>query len=233
MNKNYFREVKNLTESKKRVMDNVLHELENTSKTQKHKWNSVLLTSVLGISLMLGIMFFVLNEIENGNEQLTRNEQQSPSEKQSDFVKPKFSFEKGQLYILGLTLGYSQERVIERLGEKYSIEQEDGSGADYVMVYDGVARFYFFEDKLKSILLMKVDKKYFNQLFAEYEGYKFTSSYSLINPDDDRFIYSKETNQILKATTNVPNKDLYLYLGFAGPELMENPDFIEMEHNLK
>ncbi|WP_313798872.1 hypothetical protein [Cytobacillus sp.] len=233
MNKYFFREVKNLTESKKRVMKNVLYELENTAKTPKHKWCSVLLTPVLGISLMAGITFFILNEIENENEQWTTNEQQSPPEKHIDFVKPTFSFEKGQLYIFGLTLGDSQESVIESLGEKYSIEQEDGSGADYVMVYDGVARLYFFEDKLINILLMKVDKKYFNQLFAEYEGFKFTSSYSLMNPDDDRFIYSKETNQILKATTNVPNKDLYLYLGFAGPELMENPDFIEMKQNLK
>ncbi|MEH7346997.1 hypothetical protein V7122_24495 [Bacillus sp. JJ1532] len=211
-------------------MKNFMNELNNTSKTPKHNLRYVVLTFVLAIS----IMFFVLNEILIENEQITTTEQQSPTKMDSDLLKPTVFFEQSNLYIDGITLADSQERVIERLGEKYSIEQEDGSGADIVMDYDGVARFYFLEDKLVQILLMKVDKKYFDQLFADYKGFKFTSSSSIINTDyDDRYIYSKETNQILKATTNVPNRDLYLYLGYAGPELMDNPDFIKMELNLE
>ncbi|MBS4190393.1 hypothetical protein KHA94_09295 [Bacillus sp. FJAT-49705] len=231
MNKYLFREVKNLTESKERVMKNVLQELENTSKRPKHKWRNVVLTLVLAISL-IGIMFLFLNEMLIGNEQITATEQQSQTEMYSELKKPTFFLKQGNLNIHGITLGDSQESVIELLGEKYSIEQEDGSGADFVMDYDGVARYYFREDKLFQIVLMKVDKKYFDQLFADYKGFKFTSPSS--NTDDDnRYIYSKETNQILKATTDVPNRDLYLYLGFAGPELMENPGFIEVEQNLK
>ena len=231
MNNNTFKDVKNLTESKERVMENVLQELENTSRRPKHKWRNVLLTPVLAISL-IGIMFLVLNEILIENEQITATEQQSQTEIHSELKNPTVSFEQGNLYIHGITLGDSQKSVIELLGEKYSIEQEDGSGADFVMDYDGVARYYFREDKLVQIVLMKVDKKYFDQLFADYKGFKFTSSSS--NTDDDnRYIYSKETNQILKATTDVPNRDLYLYLGYAGPDLMENQEFLKMEQNLE
>ncbi len=226
-----------LTESKERVMKNVLQELENTSKRPKYKWRNVLLTPVLAISL-IGIMFLVLNEILIENEQLTATEQQSPTEMHSELKKPTVFLKQGNLYMLGFTLGDSQERIIERLGEKYSMEQEDGSGADFVMDYDGVARFYFREDKLFQIVLMKVDKKYFDQLFADYKGFKFTSSNSNSNSnsntdDDNRYIYSKETNQILKATTDVPDKDLHLYLKKAGPDLMENQDFLKMEQNLE
>ena len=187
----------------------------------------ILLTLVLAI-----MMFFVLNEMLTENEQITTTEQQSLTKMDSDLIKPIVFFEQGYLYIDGFTLGDSQERIIERLGEKYSIEQEDGSGADFVMDYDGLARYYFREGKLFRIVLMKVDKKYFDQLFVDYKGFKFTSSSSNTD-DDDRYIYSKETDQILKATTNVPNQDLYLYLLYAGPELMENPDFIEMEQNFE
>lgn len=228
MNKYIFREVKDLTESKERVMKNVLQELGNTSKVPKHKWRFPVLTFVVGISMM----FFVINEIVIKNEQITTQKQQPPTDMHADLIKPTVFLEQGNLYIHGITLGDSQESVIERLGENYLIEQEDGSGADFVMDYEGVTRFYFREDKLFQMLLMKVDKKYFDQLFADYEGFKFTSSSS--NTDDDnRYIYSKETNQILKATTDVPDRNLYLYLGYAGPELMENPDFIEMEQNLE
>lgn len=230
MNNNTFKDVTNLTESKKRVMQNVMHELENTSKTSKLKWRYIVLTLVLAISMVI----FVLNEIVIENEQGTATEQQSQTEMYSELKKPTFFLKQGYLYIHGISLGDSQESLIELLGEKYSMEQEDGSGADFVMDYDGVARYYFREDKLVQILLMKVDKKYFDQLFADYKGFKFTSSNSKINTDnDDRFIYSKETNQILKATTNVPNRDLYLYLGFAGPEVRENQEFLKMEQNLE
>lgn len=59
---------------------------------------------------------------------------------------------------------------------------EDGSGADFVLNYDGV---------------------------------KVNSS-----TDDNRYIYSKETSQIVKATL-VPDGNLYLYLFYAGPDILE------------
>ncbi|MEH7380872.1 hypothetical protein V7138_10365 [Bacillus sp. JJ1533] len=145
--------------------------------------------------------------------------------------KPAFSNEKGYLHVHGITLGDSMDRIIDRLGEKYAIEEEDGSGADEVFDYNGLARFYFIDKKVDMIVLTKVDKKYFNKVFDDYEGSKFTS---FINEaDSDRYFYSTETNQVLKATTNVPNQDLYLYLTYPGPEILENPDYLKMKQNVK
>ncbi|MCC3357080.1 sigma-E factor regulatory protein RseB domain-containing protein [Bacillus sp. REN16] len=168
-------------------------------------------------------------ERESANEGPKQNDKQQPPE--LNLQKPSFSNEKGYLYVHGITLGDSMDKVIERLGEKYSVDEEDGSGADVILDYNGFARFYFKDKKVNWILLMKVDKKYFNNLFDGYEGSKFTS---LINgADSDRYFYSKVTNQILKATTNVPNRDLYLYLIYPGPEIQENPDFLKMEQSLE
>ncbi|MEH7383372.1 sigma-E factor regulatory protein RseB domain-containing protein [Bacillus sp. JJ1533] len=169
------------------------------------------------------------SERESAHEESKQNEKQQSTD--LNLQKPSFSNQKGYLYVHGITLGDSMDKVIERLGEKYSVDEEDGSGADVILDYNGLARFYIKDQKVNWILLMKVDKKYFNNLFDGYEGSKFTS---LINgADSDRYFYSKETNQILKATTNVPNRDLYLYLTYPGPEILENPDFQKMEQSLE
>ncbi|RFB18685.1 hypothetical protein DZB84_00045 [Bacillus sp. HNG] len=156
-----------------------------------------------------------------------RQKQNDKQQTELNLHKPIFSNEKGYFYVHGITLGDSMDKVIERLGEKYSLDEEDGSGADVILDYNGLARFYFKDKKLDWILLMKVDKKYFNNVFGDYEGSKFTSD------DSDRYFYSMETNQILKATTNVPNQDLYLYLSYPGPEIQENPDFLKMKQSLE
>lgn len=204
-------EVKDLRTSKQRIIRNVVNEIESTSRRSKHKWRYVIITAVLTISAML----FVFNEI------FMENEQQFTTEIQMDFTKPTFSDKQGLLYLSGVTLGDSQSKVIERLGVNYTIDDfEDGSGADFIMDYDGIARFYFYQEKLDSIIFMKVDKIYFDKLFSDYKGFKFLTSAS----NNDRYFYSKETGQLLKATI-VPDGNLYLYLMRGGKDLLENPDF--------
>ncbi|WP_419959317.1 hypothetical protein [Psychrobacillus sp. BM2] len=208
-------EVKDLTTSKQRVMRNVVNEIENTSRKSKHKWKYVVISAILTISAML----FVFNEI------FIKNEQQSATEVQLDFTKPTFSEEQGLLYLHGVTLGDSQSKVIERLGKNYTIDDyEDGSVADFILDYDGIARFYFYQDKLDLIIFMKVDEIYFDKLFNEYDGFKFLTS----SNNNDRYFYSRETGQLLKATI-IPNGDLYLYLMHGGKDLLENPDFPKIE----
>lgn len=208
-------EVKDLTTSKQRVMRNVVNEIENTSRKSKYKWQYVVITAILTISAML----FVFNEI------FIKNEQQFATEVQLDFTKPTFSEEQGLLYLHGVTLGDSQSKVIERLGKNYTIDDyEDGSVADFILDYDGIARFYFYQDKLDLIIFMKVDEIYFDKLFNEYDGFKFLTS----SNNNDRYFYSRETGQLLKATI-IPNGDLYLYLMHGGKDLLENPDFPKIE----
>lgn len=208
-------EVKDLTANKQRVMRNVINEIENTSRRPKYKWRFVVITAVLTMSAIL----FVFNQL------IMENEQQSATETQLDFTKPTFSEDQGLLHLYGVTLGDSESKVIESLGENYTIvDYVDGSGADFIMDYDGIARFYFYQDKLDSIIFMKVDKIYFDKLFNDYDGFKFLTS----TTDNDRYFYSKETGQLLKATI-VPDGNLYLYLMDGGKGLLENPDFPKIE----
>ena len=208
--------VKDLTASRQRVMQNVLKEIELNEERPKYKWRYVVISAILTMSAL----FFVSNEF------IMENEQQSATELPLDLTKPTFSEEQGLLYLNGVTLGDSQSKVIENLGENYSVEyQEDGSIADLILDYDGKARFYFYKNKLDLIIFQKTDEQYFDKLFNNFDGIKVISS-----TDADRFIYSKETSHILKATI-VPNGDLYLYLSYVGPDLIENPDFLKLEQD--
>ncbi|WP_432362945.1 hypothetical protein [Sporosarcina sp. UB5] len=148
-----------------------------------------------------------------------------------DFAKPTFSEKEGYLYIHGVTLSDSPSKVIERLGNNYIIGQADGSDSDFLINYDGLASFQFYNDKLSSIVLIKIDKDYFDELFTHYDGFKFISSTH--EDENDRFIYSEETGQIIKATTQVPNKDLYLYISYPGPELWGNPEMKDIPNPWK
>lgn len=208
-------EVKDLTNSKQRVMQNVVNELENTSRKSKLKWRYVVIMAVLTMSAML----FVFNEI------WLENVQQSATDLQLDLTKPTFFEEQGFLYLNGVTLGDSQSTVIERLGDNYTVDDhEDGSGADFILDYDGIARFYFYQEKLDSIIFLNVDEGYFDKLFNDYNGFKFLTP----TTNNDHYFYSKETGQLLKATI-IPDGSLYLYLMQGGKDLLENPDFPKIE----
>lgn len=197
--------VQDLTESKQRVMQNVVNEIEKNSKRSKHQWRYVVISAFLIISTML----FVFNEVLIENEPPS-NELQSPIEQHFDFTKPIFSDKQGTLYLQGITLGDSHEKVIGVLGENYTIVQEDDSEADFIMDYDGQARFYFNEDKLNSAVFMNVDEKYFNELFNDYDGFKFFTS--IYTNYDGLYFYSNETNQLLKAITGTTDGNLQLSL---------------------
>lgn len=208
-------ELKDLTASKQRVMQKVINEIENKQKGPKNRWTYIAITTFLSISVIL----FVFNEITN--------ELESATEQHLDLTKPTFSDEQGFLSLYGITLGDPPSKVIDVYGENYTEIQADGSGADFVMDYDGTASFHFFHDKLDTIILMKIDPNYFDKLFSDYDGFKFRTPTS----GNDRYFYSKETGQLLKATI-VPDRGLYLYLMHGGKDLLENPDFPKIEQNV-
>ncbi|MCG7346222.1 hypothetical protein MHZ92_19110 [Sporosarcina sp. ACRSL] len=215
MDKSIPTEVKDVTESKKRVMRNVLNEIQNRSKRPKHHWRYVVIAAVISMSAML----FVINEVLTDNEPSVA-EQPSPTELHMDLSKPTFSEEQGLFFLEGVTLDDSQSKVIEVFGENFTIVQEDdseedGSEADVIMDYYGQAKFSFIEDKLDSITFMNVDEDYVDKLFNDYGGFKFVFHWDL--DDDNRLFYSKETSQILRASTTMSmDGNLYLSLFRAG-----------------
>ncbi len=162
--------------------------------------------------------------------QKNKYEQQSPNPLKIDLTQPTFTEEQGIFYLHGVTLGDLQSKVIESLGDDYMIGQADGSGSDFIIDYDDNTSFKFNDNKVVGIVLAKVDKTYFDKLFKNYDGFKFITHSS--EDDTDRFFYSKETGQLIKATTQTPNEDLYLYLMYGGKDLLENPEFGKWEQIL-
>ncbi|MGN7388850.1 hypothetical protein [Sporosarcina sp. SAFN-015] len=212
-------EVKDVTENKKRVMQNVVDEIQNRSKRPKHNWRYTVIAAVITMSAML----FVLNEVLTENDPSVAN-QPSRAELDIDLSKPIFSEEEGIFYLDGITLGDSQSKVITVFGEDFTIVQEDdseedGSEVDVVMNYEGQVKFYFIEDELDSIVFMNVDEDYFDRLFNDYGGFKFIFHWYLDN--DNRLFYSKETSQLLHASTMSMDGNLYLSLFRAGPDHWE------------
>ena len=218
-------EIKDLKIIKQRVMQNVVHEIENKSPKPKYKWRFIIISAVF----TLCVMFFMLNQIMNDN-------QHSANVPQFDFTQLEFYEEQGLFFINGFTLGDSKSKVIERLGEKESTKiqvaelfadneiteiQEDGNGADFILDYKGEARFYFYDEKLFSMLLLNTNEEQFEKIYKAYNGMKFTAY-------GDHYLYSSETSHIIKAETT-PMGNLYLYLSIAEPEqLMENEGYIKL-----
>ncbi|MDW0118149.1 hypothetical protein QTL97_14535 [Sporosarcina thermotolerans] len=217
MNKFIPSEVKDLTESKKKVMRNVLNDIQNRPQKPRRNWRYGVITAVLTMSAM----FFVLNEVLTENEPSVA-EQPSPTELDIDLSKPTISEEQGLLYLDRVTLGDSQSKVIEALGDNFIIVQEDGSDADFVMDYDGQAKFSFIEDKLNSIVYVNVNEAYFDELFKDYAGFKF----EFLHINDDRFFYSIETNQIIQASTEPVKENLIVTLSFAEPHLEKKAEYL-------
>ncbi|WP_339252543.1 hypothetical protein NSQ43_01880 [Sporosarcina sp. FSL W8-0480] len=115
-------EVKDVTESKERVMRNVLNDIQNRPQKPRRNWRYVVIATVVTMSAML----FVLNEVLTENEPSVAD-QPSPVEVDIDLSKPIFSEEQGVFYLEGITLGDSQAKVIEVFGENFTIVQEDDS----------------------------------------------------------------------------------------------------------
>ncbi|WP_342560184.1 hypothetical protein NSQ95_02475 [Psychrobacillus sp. FSL W7-1457] len=216
MNKYIPNKIQDLTDSKQRVMQNVVNEIENNSKRPKHQWRFVAVSFVLLVSI---ILFFF--NIEN---ELPSNKLQATSEQRFDLTKPSFIEERGILYLQGVTLGDSQDQVIEDLGENYTIVQEDDSEADLIMDYGGQSRFYFDDDKLNSVVFMNVDDNYFNELFKNYDGFKFFTS--IYTDYDGHYFYSNETNQVLKAFTDSTDGNLQLSLSEYDSNFFVNAEYL-------
>lgn len=221
MNNSIPPKVRDLSDSKQRVMSKVINEIQSSSKRTKHPWRFAVIATILTMCALI----FVLSEV-------TLKEKPAATEPVVDLTKPLFFEEQGFLYLYGITLGDSEAKVKEQFGEDFTIVEEEDRVADFIMDYKGQARFYFKEDRLDSIVFMNVNEDYFDKLFKEYEGFKFIFHWYLDN--DNRLFYSKETSQILHASTMSSDGNTILSLSYAGPNHWEeNAEFLYMtEQNL-
>ncbi|MBD8035503.1 hypothetical protein H9635_02045 [Solibacillus sp. A46] len=219
------KEIKDLKVMKQRVIQNVVQEIENKRTKPKYRWRFIMISAIFTLCMM----FFMLNQIMSDN-------QHSANTPQFDFTQPQFYEEHGLFYLNGFTLGDLKSDIVERLGEKNLTEirvaeliadselteiQEDGNGADFILNYKGEARFYFYDEKLFSMLLLNTNEEQFEKIYKAYNGMKFTAY-------GQHYLYSSETSQIIKAEIT-PMGNLYLYLSIAELEqLRENEGYIKL-----
>lgn len=211
MNKFLPPELKDLSDSKKRVIQNVTEKVEERSKRRKLKWPYTAMTAAMLASAMYFI-FQVTVDKEDGKPAsdtevpLIKGEKpvdsvESPMDEEKpkdereaalDLSKPTFTNNEGIFTVNGITVGAMQENVINQLGDSYSLEDDlDGSGADKVMNYDNQIIVYFYKDKVDSILFLDMDEEHAHQIYMDATEVKFMSG-------ETRFIYSVETAQIIK-----------------------------------
>lgn len=208
--------LKDLSKNEKRVIQRVIERIEIKPKRQKYMWGHIVLTVLI---LIMPILFTI-------NEFYIEDHDIASTKSSVDFTKPLFSETDGRIYISGISLGDASSSVIGLLGKNYTKEyQEDGSAADLILDYQGQARFYFYEDKLDSIIILELDEEYFENVYHNYDGIKFISY-------ESRYIYSMENNQLVKVE-NIPNGNLQLSFSLAGPDLLENAEFKEIMTTLK
>ena len=205
------KELNNIKAMKQRVMKNVVQEIEINTQKPKSRWGVVMLTAVLTVSSI----FFLIN-------QLIISDQHSVKNDSIDFTQPLFEDKQGRFYLHGITLGDSKSKVVELIRENYTTDfQEDGSGADFTLDYNGDARFYFYEDKLFRILFLNTNEDAFQKVFKDYNGMKFTDY-------GQRYLYSNEASHIIKAEVT-PMGTLHVSLLYADPvQLLENEGYLKL-----
>ena len=128
-----------------------------------------------------------------------------------DFTHPKITVVNNKFYIEGVTLWDSLEKVTSILGTNYieNNNPETTSGTDLEIIYDNKASFFFYQNKLIQVMLLDVNKEYYNNIFN-------TSQQIKIEPDNNTtLLYIKESDELIKS--QVANNKHYVYFLLADP----------------
>ncbi|MCG3086871.1 hypothetical protein [Sporosarcina cyprini] len=224
MNKFLPSELKDLSESKERVMRNVSNSL--AQETSKRKWPYLLMTGIIVACSMLFVFRVVLDDpqAEMGKETPVDigdvpKEKESPSDI-ADLSKPAFTVELGKFYLNGVTMGDSLEDVVERLGKDYTlIDDLDGTGADMGLDYEGKLIVFLYKDQVETLLFTDVDSQYGEQLYRDYGGIKFVSENLM------RYMYSMENSYLIKMELDGDGKLLVRLMQNVDPNFASHPGF--------
>lgn len=203
MNKFLPNEVKNLSDNKERVIQNVMNRIETQQTKQIKNWQF----GLVAVLLATVVVFFVIGQIPADTQQTT-----------SEIVieHPIFTEENGKYYLYGVTLNDSKSTVIEKLGENYKEDPDtgnSGTGADSILVFEEL-KVHFFEDKVILLEIQKMNENSFDEIFDQYQGEKFISpgyENDKYNIGYSRYLYSKESSQAIMAKYD-PEKNLYVFL---------------------
>lgn len=203
-------ELHDIHNMKKRVMNNVnAHVSKHQVKQKRFNWRFATLTAIFTLCIIGYIGYelvykgnlpdndlVVINEPEENNTGIIH-------EAPFNFTRPEITVVNDKLYIEGVTLGDSFEKVTSMFGQNFvSKTSEEGSSANLIIDYDNVARFYFHDEILISTLLFVVDEPYIIEYYEGYNGLKEKT-------DIQHFIYNTAGTQAIKAE-KIENA-LYVY----------------------
>lgn len=239
MNKFLPPELKDLSDSKKRVMENVTETLVTRPAKRKLKWQYAAMTAAVLASALFFVFQVTMNKEEGKPTTDTEVPQikgekpvdsvESPEDEEKpiddgevmlDLSKPTFTNEEGVFIVNGITVKDTQEDVINQLGESYTlVDNLDAPGADMAMNYDNRIMVFFYKDKVESILVLDMDEEHARQIYMDTAEIKFMS-------DTTRYIYSAETAHIIKMEFT-PDGHLNVWFKLNDdPNLGSNPGFI-------
>ncbi|QTD39706.1 hypothetical protein [Sporosarcina sp. Te-1] len=214
MNKFLPSELRDLSDSKKRVIQKVTIQMEKTLRQPKRRWPAILMTSII----VSCIMVFAFQAVLDGqNPSSLREESLETIDK---LAKPSFTMELGAFYLNGITKGDSPGHVIDRLGEGYTLISDlDGTGADVGLDYGNRLKVFFYKNQVDTMFLTEVDPQFAEQLYRDYGGIKF------ISEDTIRFMYSMEKLQLIKMEYDGEGK---MSVGLMGiePNFAEHPGLV-------
>lgn len=229
MNKFLPPELKDLSDSKKRVMQNVTETSETRTVKRKWKWPYTAMTAVMLASTMFFVFQVTVNK-EDGqpgsDTEVPQIEGEKPVESPGDvgeatidLSKPTFINNEGVFTVNGITVGDTQEDVINQLGESYTQDDNvDAPGADMAMYYDNQINVFFYKDKVESILVLGMNEDHARQIYVDTAEIKFMS-------DTTRFIYSVETAHIIKMEYSPDGQLNVWFKQNDDPNLGSNPGF--------
>ena len=225
MNKFLPPELKDLSDSKKRVRQNVMKKVEVNSTKSNRKWQFAALTTVILMSAMFFVFQVTVNK-EDGKPGSDTEHQLHEGEKPMDegeqfldLSKPIFTNNEGVFTVNGITVGDTQEDVINQLGESYTQDDNvDAPGADMAMYYDNQINVFFYKDKVESILVLDMNEEHARQIYMDTAEIKFMS-------DTTRFIYSVETAHIIKMEYTPDGQLNVLFKQNDDPNFGSNPGF--------
>jgi len=221
-------ELKDLSASKKRVMQKVTSQMENKVRQPKRKWPAILMTGII-VSCIMVFAFQTVLDVQNPSSEIdkdlpldtrdTHPREESP-ETVDELAKPSVTMELGSFYLNGITMGDSPGHVIDRLGEGYTLISDlDGTGADVGLNYSNRLKVFFYKNQVDTLFLTEVDPQVAEQIYRDYEGIKFLSD------DTIRFMYSMEKLQLIKMEYDGEGK-MTVGLMVIDPNFAEHPGLV-------
>ena len=138
-------------------------------------------------------------------------EEDSSETTSRDFTRPNITVSNNKFYIEGVSLGDSVQKVTSILGTNYTSTKEVDhiDGGDLQLIYNNIAYFYFYENKLFEVIIMETNSTYYDKYFN-------ASPLIKIEDEEVNYLLLKEAEQLIK--TQMSNNKRILYLMYAKPE---------------